>query len=484
MRTAPRQPYNGITIVIDKPSRFDLKTNELISSQPAQFFEDEILAPDYTLNSCNIIEAKESLLPLLPDTKHILLLGASSAAAYNFDINLHGYPAQLFDIPVTVAFYPQDCCDHRNVEWADNEDENDDTTSDRDIKDSAPTRRSNYRFWTKWHIRKSLYSKIPATPEIQPVIYPNLSNLARLFSNVKAEDVYLDIETSRINRCLTCIGLSSSSLFPRVYVIPIYLYTGDCAYSDIHNLYRLLFRLIKTNRVVAHNSSFDLLVLRAFYKLPLPDNIDFPPYDTLLANHRIFPEVEKSLAHVIAQWTGQKYHKNVATEVFNRAQQSAMWEYNARDVYNLKLIKDAQLNYASSRPGLTASIEQANAMIVPYLSNSLLGLRVDLAALTKVHAKLTAAQTIYSKICGLLCDKPTFNPGSSKQCKEYLHDKLNYPVITRSDKPPYDPKLGKKQLYQLLIKTNNPLIKSILKYRKVAKDTSMLECELWTPDTL
>lgn len=478
MHTAPKPPYNGISIIIDKPSRFDLQTNTLLSSQPAQWLDDEVLGPDYKTINCDVRTLDEPLR-FLPGTKLLLLLGKKTAEQYQFDINQHGYPAKVFNVPTVVAFYPQDCCDHRNIEYAVDSDD-DDTISDRDIKDSAPTRRSNYRFWTKWHIRKALYNNSQQSfPRLDIRPYPNLDNTYKLFESIQNENLYLDIETSRIHRCITCVGLSSDSLWPTVYVLPAYLYNGSFAYSNKMPWYKLLAVAIKQNRPVIHNAGFDLLVLRAFYKLPLPESV----YCTLRANHRCFPEIEKSLAHLIAQWTNLPYHKNVATEVYNREMQSKMWEYNARDVYALKPILDAQTTYAASRKGLTESIAEANSEIVPYLENSLLGLRVNLYQLAQTHKELTACKNIFAKICQLLINKPTFNPGSSKQCIDYFHKHLNYPVINRSDKPPFNPKLGKKELYQLLIKTNNPAIKAILKYRATAKDASLLESELWTPDT-
>lgn len=490
MRTPPTPPYNGITILLDKPSRFDLEAKpvpRLMSGQPHQWFDDEILYPKYRITNCDIRDLAEPISSILPGTKLFLLLGRKVAAKFNLSIDRHGYPAKLFNtVPAVVAFPPQECCDHRNIE-GDGDEEDEDPISDRDIKDAAPTQRSNYRFWTKWHIRKQLYNAygpddIPYSPtESAPdiITYPNLDKTAKILTSIRGEDLFLDIETSIIHRCLTTIGLSSTSIWPTVYVFPIYLYNGKRAYGNWQLLYRMLFCAIKNNQVVAHNSGFDLLVLRAFYKLPFPRLV----YDTLRANHRCFPTIEKSLAHVIAQWTRQHYHKDVSTEVFNVDGQHKMWNYNGRDVYNLKLIKDAQLHYAAQRPGLVESINEGNSEIIPYLSNSIQGLPIDLRQLAITHRELSNAQSVLARICAMLMGKPTFNPGSAQQCKAFFHDKLNYPVIARSDKPPFNPKLGKKELYQLLIKTNNPLIQAILRYRKIAKDASLLESELWTPDT-
>lgn len=484
MRTPPQQGHNGLTIIIDKPSRFDTNANYLLSGKPRQWMDEEILAPNYTLSNCDIRDTNDNS-PFLPTTKRVFLLGAAACRKYSLDINRHGYPTLINingkPIPTTTAFYPQDCCDHRNIEGDSLSDEEDDAVSDRDIKDSAPTKRSNHRFWTMWHLRKALGYQVILNlnpSKLEVLTYPNLDKLYSELIGTQGEHLFLDIETSRVHQCLTCIGISTSSIWPRVYVVPIYLPTGALAYSNWTKLYKLLFTLLRNNTVVAHNASFDLLILRAFYKLPFPKYV----YDTMLANHRCFPEIEKSLAHTISMWTTQPYHKDVATEVYNTQQLHKMWEYNARDVYNLFLITQAQMNYAVTIPGLSSSIAQANSMVVPYLTNSITGLPVNLAKLAATHNQLSNSQHKYSEICSILAGK-SFNPGSSQQCKKFFHDTLNYPVISKSDKPPFAPKLGRKEMYQLLLKTNNPLIKAILKYRKVAKESSMLECELWTPET-
>lgn len=468
MRTPPIAEYSGVTFIIDKPSRLD--STHLLTGIVAQWLEDEVIKP-YKVSNLDIRDTSENI-PLLPNTKYIALLGRQAAAKFGADINKHGYPHFAYGKPAVVAYYPQDCCDHRNIEGLDDDDD-DEQMSDRDIKDAAPTRRANYRFWTRWHVRKLLFTERQNHPKIIIKHYPNLDQLSSLLNSTNNEDLYIDIETSRVHRCITCIGLSTTSIWPTIYVVPVYLYNGNLAYSNFATFYKALVNAFLHNTIVGHNiSGFDLLVLRAFYKFPLPPN----SYDTMLANHRCFPDIEKSLAHVISQWTWLPYHKDQNIEAYSMSTQEQGWNYNAKDVYALKLIKDAQLKYATTIPGLPASIAQANSMILPYISNSIQGLHLNRAQLQITSAQLSIATRQYERIASILVGKP-FNPRSPDQCKKFFHDQLNYPIqaYTEARKP----KLGKKQLHQLLIKTNNPLIRVILKHRKVAKDNSMLESELW-----
>lgn len=468
MRTPPSQPYSGLTIVIDKPSRFD--TERLLTGQPEQWLS-EVLSP-ITLAACDVRDVSCNE-PFLPGTTKVALLGAKAAEKYSQNPSLHGYPAHARGIPAVVGHYPQDCCDHRGIESSEDEDE--EMTSDRETKDYAPTKRANFRFWTEWHLKKFLFSCSPRLKDIQPKFFPHAKDIISTLHNIRNEDLYLDIETSRLHRCLTCIGFSSTSLWPRVYCVPVYLSTGALAYQDFSGVYKAFASafLSQGNTVVAHNASFDLLVLHAFYKFPLPS----ATYDTLLANHRAFPEIEKSLGHAIAQWTWQPYHKDTNTEALNSRQEQQLWLYNCKDVYTLKLIKDAQTAYAQGITGLNASIAQANSMICPYLRNSVTGMNIDRASVLEAATMLRKHTALYAKVCEILVGNK-FNPGSPKQCKEYFHDLLHYPVVERSSVGA--PKLGRKQLYQLLVKYDNPLINAILFYRKTAKALSNLESELWT----
>lgn len=473
MRSLPTQPYNGITVFIDAPSRFD--TEHLISGTTRTWFNESCIAP-YQADNCDIRDVKEMSVALLPSTRYVLLLGSKVAALANARVDPPGYPAIYRQCLATAAFDPQSCNDHRSY-GSDDEDDYDDA-SDRETKEKQPTRHKNYRFWTAWHCQKLIHSKHTALPTIQPVLYPRLQEVITWLNNTTNEDLYLDIETSRLHHCITCIGLSSSKLWPRIYVVPVYTYSGDLAYGQFPLFHKALSIAFTRNCVVVHNGGFDLTILHAYYKFHMPTLFGGSVYDTMIANHRCFPEAEKSLAHVISQWTALPYHKDQNTEAYNTTQQTQAWHYNAKDVYALKPIKDAQLTYAETIPGLVQSIQQGNSSLVPYIMTSLTGLRIDQLALAQRSQQLVRHKNLYTKMCQILTGKPAFNPGSRDQCARFFHEQLKYEVVSRTATG--RAALGTKQLYQLQLKYPNPLIPVIIKYRSTAKDLSMLESELFT----
>lgn len=465
MRTPPQISYNGITIILDKPSRFD--KDVLLSGLAGQWFEEECLAPN-KLDNCDIRDLSEEYA-LLPNTKLAILLGKNC----NTSNSPPGYPMIYKGVAAVNAFAPQDCVDFRNIESED-EESDDDKYSEKETKDEYPTRRVNYRFWTKWFTRKLLYAKYIKEPNPTIVPYPRLQDVCNILDRTSNQNLYLDIETSRQHRSITCIGFSTDETFPNIYVVPVYRYDSTPAYSDFYKFHRALSLASQRNQFVIHNAGFDLVVLNFFYHILLPKQV----YDTMLAQHRCFPEAEKSLSHCIAAWTWQPYHKNVSTEVYSRAGEEKMWEYNGRDVFNLRLIKAAQEYYAEQIHGLSNSIDQANRSLLPYIEMERIGLRLNQLKLSQTARKLELHISQLSRIISILIGDSNFNARSPVQCAKFFHDRLNYPVVKKGDTG--KPKMGRKQLYQLLLKHKNPVIPFIIKYRELCKDLSMLDSELFT----
>ncbi len=473
MNTPPSAPYSGLTVMLDRPSRLD--NTHLLTGTARDWFADDCLVAGHTLASIDVRDLA-CTLPVLPNTRKLALLGPKCAQKFGGSLGQHGYPLWLKDgIHAVASFDPQECNDHRTVTF--DKDSDDDDDDDGDNKDSAPTRRKNWRFWTRWHMNKLCSWPIPEYQPMLPYVNPPLEEICRILDETHDQFLYLDIETSRINNCLLCIGFSTSSRWPAIYVVPIYRAAGTLAHLSIAKLYRSFARAFLRNTVVAHNGEgFDFFVLRCFYKFPWPIRV----YDTMIANHRCFPESEKSLAHVIAQWTFLPYHKDEIVDPYNYKQEQQLWHYNAKDVYTMKLVHDMQAEYVARDVGLQASIQQAMDSIIPYNDMTRVGMEINMPRLAVKADKLKVERDFWGRIARILVGKE-FNPGSSDQCRKYFFDKLNYEPLekTKDGKS----KIGSKQLYQLQLKYRNPLIPVVLKYREAAKDLSMLECERWENNT-
>ncbi len=469
MFTPPTTNHCGLTLVLDKPSRFDKIHGKLLSGLVNDWFQQACL-PTVPLASTHICDLTD--LGSIPNTtKKVLVLG-DAAKERLMPNGRVGYAQMIPSLRALgmAAYYPQDCCDVRQVETED-EDEDADATSDSETKNDYPTRRSNYRFWTSWFAKKLVKGtqQMPGNPRI--IVKPDLKKLCTELDQVSDLPIYLDIETSMRNQNLACIGLSWKGLHPTIYVVPIYPLSGVLEYADIMPFIVSLFRAFTRNTIVIHNAMFDLTVLCGFYGMPLPKAV----YCTMCSNHRLFPKEEKSLAHVIAQWTWLHYHKDVNSDPYDMGQQIAMWDYNGRDVFALPFIMDAQLAYANA--GQRASIEQSNESLIPYLHTSLIGLPIDRYKWQLTEQRLQQRAHNLKRICSLLTGIADFNPAGPKQCADFFHKKLGYPVVELTDTGA--PKLGRKQLYKLAISYPNPAITAVIAYRKTAKDLAMLGSNLF-----
>lgn len=361
-------------------------------------------------------------------------------------------------IPTTATFHPQDADDFKG-------DDSDDDDSNE--KDKSSTRPGNYRFWIRSDLRKLLlYPYTPPKPEVIRLA-PNLHKAIEYLRSCK-QFLYLDIECRRGDQSLNCIGFACDD--GPVYVIPIYDFKHKLFYSNAALFLRQLCLTMVSATVVIHNSLFDLWVLCHNYRLPVGRKI----YDTMLAHHRCFPEVEKSLGHVISYWTWLPFHKDENVEhPRNDSQQFQLWNYNAKDVSSMRAVHKAQLEYIAGNPGLTASVNQANDSIYPYLLTMLNGIAYDNLKLIREKLSHMRYLSQVSRIARILSGDGSFNPNSTDQAIKYFHTKLGYAVQGRTDTG--RPALGQTELLKLRLHYPNPLIDVIIRYRLTQKELSMLE---------
>ena len=385
-----------------------------------------------------------SNINLIPKHDRFLVLGAKAFSELT-SLTIHerfcGAPLFIRDVLGTTTYHPSE------VHALDSEDSGDEYLG---------TRPENYRFWILRDLWKLI--ELPYKRE-KPIvhIYPRLQEAIDMVRSAKC--LYLDIETDRAQE-LNCIGLSDGT---EVFVVPVYNFKNELVYTDMAKLFVALARF--KGQVVCHNALFDLFILAWRYKIPFSTrNI----YDTMVAHHRIFPEVEKSLGHAIRAWTWLHYHKDEGVyEPRNQDEEYRLYEYNAKDVFGMARVHEQIMKNS------TPSVEQGVTSVYPYLITMLRGMNVDEALLLSKRCKLLRRAEVLTKICRILSGIPKFNPCSSHQCADFFHNKLRYPVVRRTETG--RPALGQKELYQLALKHDNPLIPVIIATREVSKAHSMLQ---------
>jgi len=492
MKTLPRFTYNGLTVVLSNPSRND--KIKLLDGWAGSLFANEAL-DGLNINGCMICTADEPK-DLLAGTKGLLLLGERAMKEWTTDgydqysLNeQRGCPLQnKWNIPCIASYLPQDCVDMKDWESVHNplakEEHNE--KEDETEKRKGKTARSNYRFWLIQDTKKickriRVGSSERDIIQVSTIIYPSSEEIIKTLREVKNEEIYLDIETDE-HLHITCIGLGIDNV---IFVIPFLRYNYESGYANLAQILQALSICFRDNIIVGHNSAaFDLLVLAGKYKV----HVGHRNVDTMLAWHRMYPEVEKSLGHVMSALTWEPYHKDEFVRASSAQQERKLWEYNAKDVYGTMLIWKAMKQCATSIPGLRESIEQSNRLIRPSLITTLQGIRFDQAkreAMMTENDKLCNAYTRLIKLAlgpelyKIIQNKSDANmAGSPKQCVKYFHDIMGYKVVGKT--PKKEPSLAADNMYKLKLRyPDNFIIDLILAYRERAKETGSLKFNEW-----
>lgn len=495
---------------MSQPSRFD--TRELISGVAGHFFNAECLYPlGFNRYQCDI-RTRFCKEPLLPNTKVVLLLGDMAMKDYlitkmpdlkdNHLGELRGSPYVIDGIVYIASYSPQDCVDPQDYETRLNPflkiaalngtlrkeiegDAQPDADPTADKRRHGITSRDNYRFWLKQDIKKCVNiikndGKIPeayASPNY--IIYPSAATIIDTLSNVQEEFLDFDMETYSDLFAITCFSYSIGDS-PDVFIVPIYRHDYTLAYDKITicKILRALAQAILRNTLVAHNGSgFDYMVLSYRYHIPINR-----VWDSMIAAHRCYPEIEKSLGHQTSLWTYEPFHKDEINFAFGSSEQAhKLWAYCGKDVWTMKLIRKAILEYAKKRPGLNESLEQAMASIKPYLITSLFGIKYNEVKVAEIMSENDRLMNQYLRIIRLLSGRE-LNPGSPPQCVDYFHKQLGYPVVGYGKKKKdgtKGPSLNEKNMLKLRLKVNNPAIDFCLAYRQVAKESGSLKFIPW-----
>lgn len=473
----PTKPYSGLTIILDKPSRFDSDSDKLISGWAGKNFDD-YLSP-ISRHSCQIRTLDEPLNNLLLNTKVILGLGEGCQGnlfSKDYGLNeIRGYPLNYQGLPLICSYAPQDAFDRKNFDNTDDE-SNDAIEAESSLKGHGKTRRRNWRWWLMQDTKRAiyyLYGKPGIKDYIKYIAPSNLEVVSFDLQNIKGTNLYIDIETNK-DKHLTCIGVGVKN---SIYVIPWRQYNNTFYYPE-HSYRKFIQALavaMNNNTVVVHNGMFDLFVLAYYYKIPFPKT---KIIDTMIYWHRTYPELEKSLGHLLSYLTWLPYHKSEG--IFNpmsAEQDRQLWNYNANDIIAMIELLPNLLKEIETKKTLD-SAEFACKMIRPYLTMMYKGIKVDVDKLLKRFDELDFKRSQIDKCLNIITNK-NINPRSPKQVKEYIYNECGH-ICLNEDAP-----TNEKTLLKLLTtsKQTIPSVRLILASRGVGKTASSLKYNLYCNKT-
>ena len=452
--------------ILSSLDRYARENGKKICGPPEAFIRETLGDEDfYATNDFNFTP---------PHGSNVVLCGPAALRAWTGkeDLNAQRGFVHAHRMCHTVATWlPVDCVDVKNYE-PETFDEEDEEDAAGDNKDSAPTSRQNYRFWFRSDVRKLVRT------ERRTTVYAGNSSLSRTSATDSQETIralekiqsyiVVDIETHPPTNTLQCFSFAAED--GPVYTVPIYDYRGRQR-CDVTYVMALLVEAMQRCVTVGHNISFDLGFMAHYHAVPWGPRLE----DTMVQHHRVYPESEKSLAHVISYWINAPYHKDSAGTFtpYNEQQYQKLLAYNAADVATTRAVWLAQRDYIALHPELAASVRAANASIEPYLRAGFTGFEFDELARTveRRRVELTAGQV--GAILNILVGHDIL-PTSPLQLSEYLYKELRYPVTDTTDKGA--PSTAADTLYKLLLRNpNNAALKAILKLRDLNKQSDMLQ---------
>lgn len=488
IRHLPKRQYVGLTVVLSGMSRFD--RSELLTGNAGYFFNYECLMPETTQLNCDIRQIDDKS-PLLPNTKCVLLLGSKSFAQYtgaitSLDEN-RGSPIIKDNIPCIASFSPQDAMDKQNFEKRFNDrqiEDEEEMDSDEiaagelyESKGRGKTSRENYRFWLKEDTKKALRivangGQLPKLYEGEPSYHllTDIHSVTHYLGRVSDDVLFYDCETDFISTDIRCFCFSFECDPLNIYLVPVITTDYKPYFGDKqHLLWNALYWAVRKNTLVAHNGKeFDYMVLAKKYRIPINR-----VYDTLISAHRCLPKVEKSLGHLTSLCTYEPYHKNEGVHAFRNWDQALqLMQYCGKDVFTMYLVKKWQDKRAAEDEGLAASIKLANDSIKPYMTATVLGMKFNDTIRQERISKNDRLMEFYLRIMQELIG-PNVKPLISNQkCTEYFHNQLKYKVVGRT--PSGNASLKEEYLYKLAQSHENPVIKFLIKYRQIQKESGSL----------
>ncbi len=497
-------PYAGITVILNRPSRFDKSSLLDINSKSGEFFTHQFSKVGISRAALNIQssvgwDAKGKPLP--EDTKCILALGEEAHYMLNVEntrttLNENrGAPYYYRGIPVISTFAPQDSYDMQNYE-----DEfhglDDDEGEDNDKsfgKSHGKTSRKNYRFWLTRDIRKCFRISQEGVIKYNAdyTIFPSMDDLLDILKKYKNHYLHIDIETDPETLDITCFAFAyedpiTTELVTPVFIVPIRRWYYACSYENPAEIFSSLAMAFKSNIVVTHNGhQFDLFVFAYKYRVPWGRQ----NWDTMIAFHRLFPEIEKSLGHGLSLFTDLPYHKNEGVfRPFNIEQEQQLWKYCGKDVFGMYEMRKQQELYGR-KIGATESMAFGNSLIPLYLTETFTGIRKNAQATTDIIVANELRITEVTKILYILVGRE-LNVKSPPQMKVYLYGAKDkgglglqpffYGKVSKKTGKA-SPKADAKSLLKLQVKHGLASIAVILELRRLHKQTSSLKINYWNP---
>jgi len=492
MRLQRDSNYNGLTIILSHPSRFDIKNSKLLSAYAGDWFRGQCLPrAGLKIGACDV-KTLEEHKEFLPNTKVVLCLGVKAQNAIMGTLTSigeqRGSPVEMQNGLIGVSsFPPQDCFDRQDyesrfqAELDGSDDEDDEDATSRHGK----TRRANFKFWLQQDVIKVARYLKHGLSRVNTTIHIVNDPLPLLRSHRGV--MCHDIETAE-DLSVRCFAFSTETRPGEVFAVPMMDYNDNMRPDWPRIMIEYCLAVRRSSMVISHaGTTYDHPVLIWRYKMPF---FNWNLYDTLVAQHRLLPEIERSLGHCISLLTDAPYHKDEGVfRPHNSRQDQQLLLYCGKDVAETLQVYHAQRKLIDQDAGLIDSVNIAMQAANAYLITSLAGFPINEVTRAQMYSKRDTTCKILARVAELLlgpqlksfCStqkKPSNILASSDQLVRYFHDYLKLKPVAYTDTG--RARLRELDIYKLADKcSNNPIMKMVIAYREASKARGDLRLATW-----
>ena len=320
--------------------------------------------------------------------------------------------------------------------------------------------------------RVFIESKFPdfrSIPKRNFLIRPSYSQTINYLNDILSLDgkefkkVSFDIETTRINQTILCMGISDNK--DSAICVPIFDRGKNYWTFEQEVEIWKLFKAILTSPhhyKIMQNAQFEMDCL-----FDVVGEITPVYLDTMIGHHLLYSELPKSLDTLCSIYTNEPYYKNEAKEANYKSE--VFWTYNCKDVCVTFEVAEA-IEKEIAEANLTPFLHGYQMPLLKVLwQSSHFGVKLDKSKVKELNEYYLIEVDKWQKCLNVLAGKEV-NVGSSQQVSKLLYQDMKLPqsIHRKTGKITSD-----NEAIERLNKLHpHPIFESILKNREYKKIVS------------
>lgn len=327
--------------------------------------------------------------------------------------------------------------------------------------------------------RESLFPDFRSIPKRDYTIRPTFDQVVTYLNNILSLDgkdfkkVSFDIETTRTNQMILCLGISDNK--DSAICVPIFdkgkRYWSAPQEVEIWKLFKEILTSPNHYKII-QNAQFEMDCL-----FDIVGEITPLYMDTMIGHHLLYSELPKDLETLCSLYTNEPFYKDEAKDAGYES--NALWTYNCKDVCVTFEVAEA-IEKELEEANLTSFMHGYQMPLLKILwQSSHIGLKLDKSKIEKLNTHYINEGEKWQKCLNVLA-KREINVGSSAQVSKLLYQDMKLPMSVHR-------KTGKltsdNQAIERLNKLQpDPIFESILKTRECKKIVSTYTKDMSDPD--